>query len=146
MPMDPNYFDEEVADKHEYDLSVLDILSMYSHINKGMCDAEFKRTTDFWTGIENYRAKASVTHGTFTESSFGDTDQEFVRLCIGQDHDRQMDIADGNDTTKEHADTHADLTPEQARELASYLEEYAEKVEEINQGRAKEEAEEVLKE
>lgn len=133
--MEPAHFDEEFMDKHGMDGEITEVFGAHCHINKLLGDLQFKRMDDFIDGASNYRSRVSVVHSEYNSLTEDHPLQgnEIVMLCFGQEHDIDVEIDGEKDTTEEHADGIAYMTPEQAREVADNLHEYADTVEEINE-------------
>ena len=133
--MDPRHFDEEFMEEHDLDGHVIDIHGAYHHINTLNGDVTFKRADNFIEGVGDYEAKVSLV--TTDYDSLDETHplqgDEVICLCFGQQYQRDAVQQDGESTTtEEFADGLGYLTPDQARELAGELEEYADEVEETN--------------
>lgn len=142
--------DQEVdIAEEEVDQEVVDIENAHTEISTSHGDTHFKDSSLNFPGVEDYDAEVVVEHDEFwsTHDDHPLENLEVVQLDVRHSSQRSFMTSDDEEATvPEFASGVANLTPEQARQVAENLEEYADKVEEMNKEQAEEEAKEVLKE
>jgi hypothetical protein len=143
--MEVNMTEEE----EEVEQEVVEIENAHTEISTSHGDTHFKDSSLNFPGVEDYEAEVVVEHDEFwsTHDDHPLENLEVVQVDVRHSSQRSFTTSDDEGTTvPEFASGVANLTPDQAREVAENLEEYADKVEEMNKEQAQEEAKEVLNE
>lgn len=149
MPSDPYIFDEDWAEASDVETDALDVVGAYCHINDHYLDRAqqtYQRTeiqqkeSDFLASELDaewkYSAMVALNSTTMRNSDHPRDGEELIRLCIGQDNELQYDgryDVEGENTEvisslDSFSESWAYLTPDQAREVASLLLNWADKV------------------